>query len=149
MKLQKGITGLGSEPTFVMEDLVNVLKNIKQPFVKIGDIHRPNESTSFYQVKLKNVKNDEEFYLLMNSTYMIFACVNKNRCFDLNFIDFPTDLITQIKANFKSSVILLNPKDLIRKIEQHDLEFLSESEMKQINYWKSKTVGEVIFNCYD
>ncbi|QHC85273.1 hypothetical protein AS589_11025 [Empedobacter brevis] len=80
---------------------------------------------------------------------MIFACVEKNRCFDLNFIEFPIDLITQLKAQVNSSLILLNPKELNKRMDAPDLELLGETELKQIKYWKSKVLGEIIFNCFD
>ncbi|HAD80588.1 MAG TPA: hypothetical protein DCF99_16150, partial [Flavobacteriaceae bacterium] len=73
----------------------------------------------------------------------------KNRCFDLKFIDFPVELISQLKAEVNSSLILLNPKELNKKVEVSDLELLGETEIKQINYWKSKTLGEIVFNCFD
>jgi len=87
--------------------------------------------------------------LIVNSTYLIFACVEKNRCFDLKFIDFPIELISQLKAEVNSSLILLNPKELNKKVNISDLELLGESEIKQINYWKSKILGEIVFNCFD
>jgi len=84
--------------------------------------------------------------LIVNSTYLIFACVEKNRCFDLKFIDFPIELISQLKAEVNSSLIL---KELNKKVNISDLELLGESEIKQINYWKSKILGEIVFNCFD
>ncbi len=87
--------------------------------------------------------------MIVNSIYLIFACVEKNRCFDLKFIDFPVELISQLKAEVNSSLILLNPKELNKKVEVSDLELLGESEIKQINYWKSKTLVEIVFNCFD
>ncbi len=84
--------------------------------------------------------------MIVNSTYLIFACVEKNRCFDLKFIDFPIELISQLKAEVNSSLIL---KELNKKVNISDLELLGESEIKQINYWKSKILGEIVFNCFD
>lgn len=149
MKLQKGITGFDATPNYTTEDLEKILKGINYPFIKTEIVLKANDSSNFYQIKINHQKTKQEFYLIVNSTYLIFACVEKNRCFDLKFIDFPVELISQLKAEVNSSLILLNPKELNKKVEVSDLELLGESEIKQINYWKSKTLGEIVFNCFD
>lgn len=149
MKLQKGITGFDTTPNYTTEDLEKILKGIKYPFTKTEVVLKVNDSSNFYQIKINHQKTKQDFYLIVNSAYLIFACVEKNRCFDLKFIDFPVELISQLKAEVNSSLILLNPKELNKKVEVSDLELLGESEIKQINYWKSKTLGEIVFNCFD
>lgn len=149
MKLLKGITGFDTESTFDLTQLNAVLSNITQPYLKQGELKKPNESSNFYQQKIKDERTKKEFFLIANSTYFIFACVENSRCFDLRFIDFPIDLITQLKATVNSDLVVLNRKEALESVETSDLKDLAESELKQINYWKSKTVGEIIFNCYD
>ncbi|MBW1619097.1 MULTISPECIES: hypothetical protein [Empedobacter] len=149
MKLQKGITGFDTTPNYTTEDLEKILKGIKYPFTKTEVVLKMNDSSNFYQIKINYQKTKQDFYLIVNSTYLIFACVEKNRCFDLKFIDFPIELISQLKSEVNSSLILLNPKELNKKVDVSDLELLGESEIKQINYWKSKTLGEIVFNCFD
>lgn len=149
MKLQKGITGFDTTPNYTTEDLEKILKGIKYPFTKTEVVLKMNDSSNFYQIKINYQKTKQDFYLIVNSTYLIFACVEKNRCFDLKFIDFPIELISQLKAEVNSGLILLNPKELNKKVDVSDLELLGESEIKQINYWKSKTLGEIVFNCFD
>ncbi|MGV0924383.1 hypothetical protein [Empedobacter tilapiae] len=149
MKLQKGITGFEAKPVYTTDDLSEILKRIRFPYTKTEVILKPIDSSNFYQVKIKNEKTKQEFYLIINSTYLIFSCIEKNRCFDLKFIEFPIDLITQLKNHVNSSLILLNPKELNKKVDANDLELLGEIELKQINYWKTKTLGEIVFNCFD
>ncbi|MGV0980283.1 hypothetical protein [Empedobacter falsenii] len=149
MKLQKGITGFDATPNYTTEDLEKILKRINYPFIKTEVVLKVNDSSNFYQIKINHQKTKQDFYLIVNSTYLIFACVEKNRCFDLKFIDFPVELISQLKAEVNSSLILLNPKELNKKVEVSDLELLGDTEIKQINYWKSKTLGEIVFNCFD
>ncbi|WP_312555049.1 hypothetical protein [Empedobacter brevis] len=149
MKLQKGVTGFDATPSYTIDDLKEILNGIKSPYSKTEAVLKPNDSSNFYQIKIKQDKTKQEFFLLVNSTYLIFACVEKNRCFDLNFIEFPIDLITQLKAQVNSSLILLNPKELNKRMDAPDLELLGETELKQIKYWKSKVLGEIVFNCFD
>lgn len=98
MKLQKGITGFDTNPNYTTEVLEKILKGIKYPFTKTEVVLKANDSSNFYQIKINHQKTKQEFYLIVNSTYLIFACVEKNRCFDLKFIDFPVELISQLKA---------------------------------------------------
>jgi hypothetical protein len=149
MKLQKGITRFDATPVYEQEDLIQILKKIKHPFLKQGELNKPNESSNFYQQKIKDERTKKEFYLIVNSTYLIFACVENSRCFDLRFIDFPVELITQLKQEVNSSLTLLNRKDLIQNIEKEDLADLSTSEINQIKYWNTNLLGEIVFNCFD
>ena len=149
MKLQKGITGFEANSSFDQEQLVSILKNIKKPCLKEGDLIKPNESSNFYQQKIKDEKSKKEFYLLINSTYLIFSCVENSRCYDLRFIDFPIELISQLKQEVNSSIIVLDRKELLQNVSKEDLTELGESEVKQINYWNTKSLGEIVFNCFD
>ena len=149
MKLQKGITGFEANSSFDQEQLVSILKNIRKPFLKEGDLIKPNESSNFYQQKIKDEKSKKEFYFLINSTYLIFSCVENSRCYDLRCIDFPIELISQLKQEVNSSIIVLDRKELLQNVSKEDLTELGESEVKQINYWNTKSLGEIVFNCFD
>ncbi len=149
MKLQQGITGFDAKPIFEQLELKEILKKIKHPFIKQGELIKPNESSNFYQQKIKDERSNKEFYLIVNSTYLIFSCVENSRCFDLRFIDFPIELISQLKQEVNSSIIVLSRKELLQNVTEDDLTDLSVSELNQINYWKTKSLGEIVYNCFD
>ena len=129
MKLQKGITGFDATPNYTIDDLKEILKAIKYPYLKTEIILNASDSSNFYKIRILHEKTKQEFFLIVNSTYLFFACVEKNRCFDLKFIDFPLELITQLKSNVNSSLILLNPKELNKKVDTTDLELLGKTEI--------------------
>jgi len=59
----------------------------------------------------------------------------------------------EIEDKFKlfteSKYILLSKETLEQEISKEDLKNLTENEIKQYEYWKPKTVRELIFNNWD
>jgi hypothetical protein len=64
----------------------------------------------------------------------------------LQFINLPEDFIEQIHNN---EVIILNKEFLEQDMPEEELKLLDKNEIKQIQYWKSKKYGEILFNGYD
>lgn len=43
----------------------------------------------------------------------------------------------------------LTPTELATPLDECDLSELGDAELAQIRYWKPRTVGETVFNCWD
>lgn len=96
---------------------------------------------NFYSCHI--IINEEDFYLLINSIYPMIAFARKVDYFDIEFIHNE-----KYKQFFQNSYRVLNISELNEKLidKKHRL---NKDELEQINYYKSKTVGEVIFNHWD
>lgn len=96
---------------------------------------------NFYSCHI--IINEEDFYLLINSIYPMIAFARKVDYFDIEFIHNE-----KYKQFFQNSYRVLNISELNEKLidKKHQL---NKDELEQINYYKSKTVGEVIFNHWD
>ncbi len=96
---------------------------------------------NFYSCHI--IINEEDFYVLLNSIYPMIAFARKVDYFDIEFIHNE-----KYKQFFQNSYRVLNISELNEKLidKKHQL---NKDELEQINYYKSKTVGEVIFNHWD
>lgn len=96
---------------------------------------------NFYSCHI--IINEEDFHVLINSIYPMIAFARKVDYFDIEFIHNE-----KYKQFFQNSYRVLNISELNEKLidKKHQL---NKDELEQINYYKSKTVGEVIFNHWD
>lgn len=147
---KKGITGYNSQNHHSKEEIISLLQEIALPyFVDFKSIMPPSISSNFWSVSITNGRNKEVFDLLINSSYRYLALVEKGGTWmNHTYIDFPEDLLTQLKE-VSRNVFLMSNDELNRVIKEEELSVLDEKEIEQIKYWKSKTVGEVVFNGYD
>ena len=150
--LKKGITGF-DKPKEINEhsitEIENLIKNIKYPFVKSGEIKKPNESSNYFRISLINQIENNRFDILINIYYWIISSVKtESNWMNLEFIEVDTQLITQI-LNFRSEILILNVDVLNQKASKIEMENLGKIEIENIEYWDSETYGEIIFNGYD
>jgi hypothetical protein len=150
--LKKGITGF-DKPKEINEhsiaEIENLIKNIKYPFVKSGEIKKPNESSNYFRISLINQIENNRFDILINIYYWIISSVKtENSWMNLEFLEVDNQLITQI-LNFRSEILILNVDVLNQKASKIEMENLGKIEIENIEYWDSETYGEIIFNGYD
>ena len=148
--LKKGITGFNNQSTITNEMVSSFLKKIQFPFVPDSSkISAPNQSANFWRIPIKNLTSKNEFDLLINSSFWYLCLVTKESSWmDMQYLNFPKELTQQIE-NQKETEILLEKFDLESVFSDSELNQLDKTEIKQVKYWKSKTIGEIIFNGYD
>ncbi|SFT79437.1 hypothetical protein SAMN05216474_2365 [Lishizhenia tianjinensis] len=147
---RKGIIGFNSQSHHSRDEIISFLQQIVFPyFIDFKSLVPPSDSSNFWQVTVSNVKNKVAFDLLINSTYWYLALVEeKGSWMNNKYIDFPEDLLTQLKG-VPIDVFPMSNDELNRIFKEEELSALDDIEIEQIKYWKSKTVGEVVFNGYD
>jgi len=143
MKIPQGSTGFNSE-ILSMEVIKDIVKKINYPYMPQGNLVEPQVNTNFYRQRIKNLQNGEAYELLINAVYPFVALAKSVEYFAIPFIDFPTDLKSKL-----SGITILEKSLLEKKISETDLELLAEVEKKQLDYWKPKTISEIIFNFFD
>jgi hypothetical protein len=144
--LKLGITGFGQIPSLTITEIKNVINKIKYPYI-CQNITEPQINNNYFSADVRNTFNGRSFKLLINDCYYFIAGITmENRWMELNFIDLPDDFICQIKND---AIVILNKNILDKNVPNNELKILGKEEIKQINYWKSKTYGEIIFNGYD
>lgn len=148
--LKKGITGFNTEATITEKQVKTFLNRITYPFdVDYNNIQAPNTSSNYWRVPYFDSSENEHFDLLINSTLWYLAIVSKKSSWmNLDFLNFSPDMYHQIRS-IGGPEMLMQKQILDRDIEPQDLEELDKSEIEQITYWKSRTIGEVMFNGYD
>jgi hypothetical protein len=150
--LKKGITGF-DKPKEINEhsiaEIENLIKNIKYPFVKTGEIKKPNESSNYFRISLINQIDNNRFDILLNIYYWIISSVKaESNWMNLEFLEFNNQLKNQI-LNFHTEIQILDVGTLNQEASRIEKENLRKTEIEQIEYWDSKTYGEIIFNGYD
>ena len=66
----------------------------------------------------------------------------------IEFLEFDDQLKNQI-LNFNTEIQVLDINVWNEKASRIEKENLGKTEIEQIEYWDSKTYGEIIFNGYD
>lgn len=148
--LEKGITGFNSE-SFISKSLVTAfLNNIRHPFIpSFKAIEEPHESSNYWRIPFVNKLDGSEFDLIINSSYWKIALISKQSTWmNLEFITSPPTLIQQTN-DLHWKIDFLSPEFLNRTVQPEDLVELNKHELEQIRYWRSQTIGEIIFNGYD
>jgi len=153
MILRKGITGFydtkdfGNIRSTKNDEIKTILKKILHPYIP-SNVIEPQSDNNYFSVNIQNKTNGLNFKLLINEIYcMIAGVTSESKWMKLEFIDLPNDFIEQI--NFDNGFMILNKKLLETEVPKEEIKILDKAEMDQINYWKSKTYGEIIFNGYD
>lgn len=148
--LKKGITGIDSSEYASEDEVREYLKRFSYPYIPQTDkIESPTPSTNYWRIPFESQKKEFEFDLLINSSQWNLALVTKeSKWMDLEFLPFNEDLYLQIRS-IKDKGLPMNPDLLKRKLKDYDLSNLGEGEIKQIEYWNSQTIGDIVFNGYD
>ena len=63
-----------------------------------------------------------------------------------DFVDVPP-LAEALKSQGRFEV--LTATELDSPVTQESLSLLSPAELQQVQYWKPRTIGQVVFNCWD
>ncbi len=153
MKLQKGITGFRSYncddvlPSIAEHQIKSSVYSIEyEGKFKIVAFQFPNAGNNFYRVKLHEVHRNNNFDLLFNRIYPYYCAVtNKSIEFGLEFVSLTNEIQKLIGSDFN----YIDPDILNKRVSSVDITELNSAEIKQIEYWKSKSFGEIIFNGYD
>lgn len=148
--LKKGITGFDSVIDFTEKEIKEFLKRFSHPF--IPDFSRllpPTPSSNFWRISFVNNGVDSDFDMLINSTHWNLALVTKESAWmNHEYLNFPEGLYLQIRT-IRGPELPMNKLILERTFNKEELSELSKSEIEQLKYWKSRTIGDIIFNSYD
>ncbi|MEH6940370.1 hypothetical protein [Bacillus sp. JJ722] len=118
---------------------------------KIIAFKEPEYPMNFYSVYVEFF--NKQFHILLNEYYPNLAFASIVEFGNIEFIDIPI-LYKQFNPFYKvlNTSELNNPVTLInsskKSIIQNNNE-LNSTELKEIVFWKLKTVGEIIFNYWD
>ncbi len=149
IELPKGITGLSKpnieSPLILPKTLDNLLLKFKEKNYLKTIVIPPSASRNYYTLKIIHRHKLKKYIILINSIYSYYCRVEKDEWMNLHF----KELNEKITSIFGSSFQYLPPKTLNSKFDTKDLINLSKEELNAIKYWKSKTIGQIIFNGYD
>lgn len=93
-------------------------------------------------------KGGERLGVICNSIYPVVALVKEidvGVC-ELRYIE-DENVENLIESN--TSFHIVSTADLDQELTSGALKELNEAELRQINYWKPQTIGEVVFNWWD
>jgi hypothetical protein len=146
MVLRKGITGFCNSLPLKNSEINNILTYIEYPYI-YSNIIEPQINNNYYVVNIQNKINGLKFKLLINGIYYVIAGVAmESKWMELEFINLPADFIGWFR---NTEIMILNKEILETEAPEEEIKTLEKNEINQINYWKSKTYGEIIFNGYD
>lgn len=96
---------------------------------------------NYYKVHMR--LKGELYYILLNEFYPYLAFASKWEDIVIEYMDLPT-----LTNGFNEYYTVLSKKQLNLPFckQEHDL---AEEELKQVKYWQPRTIGEVMFNCWD
>lgn len=108
-------------------------------------------STNFFDVEAKI--SNKHMHILLNVHYPFMAFASKVECGEILFINeseldklfSPFYNVLEIKELNEPVILRLGSKQSILQKEND----FNNDELKQIAYWKPKTIGDIIFNYWD
>lgn len=153
MKLKKGITGFWHTvedepvPSVDVKHIKLAILSIENAGVyKVTAFKEPDYSNNYYRISLADKLKNDELDILVNAHHPYYCGVTFNSSWmALKFIDLPSDIRKCLDNDFN----YLTPKELNLKPNREDLVELSKAELQEVEFWKSTTIGEIIFNGYD
>ena len=117
-----------------------VYESAKHTGYSVVQIHKPGVTPNFYAGELRIRSNNIFLLCTHDDDWALSENFDPMVC-ELQFIEMP-EISDALRSHFK--------------IALHPLEYLQSEYVKQekhnprdINYWKPKTMGEVIFNWWD
>lgn len=154
MILLNGVSGFDvPDPTIGMDELFFKKVCYSVILTLDGNIISFNETEiarNYFEAKV-NIFN-EDLFLLLNHIYPFIAFAS-NMEEDIQFIDSK-----KLKSEFDQYYRVLSIKELSEPLEMNEKRGrfiienrndLNDAELKNIKYWQSRTVGDVVFNCWD
>jgi hypothetical protein len=152
MLLREGITGFNSVSSFNFEDFKKLCYAISAyNNARLISFESHHTAKNFYEAKLDLC--DEKVHLLINQIYPFIALASSVEYFNIQFTDH---VISSDLAAYGGDFRLLSKYELneeikldARTLTVKNENSLNPAELKQLNFWKPKTVGEVIYNFWD
>ena len=150
-KIRSGLTGFTSQTPFAVAQFARACHELSRDlWGEVVSVAEPRETPSFYQARFQS--RSEDLSLVCHSTYPWFAFaepideVPGGVSCALVFMDPPPDC----RSLFEDSELrCLTKAELATPMARCDLSALLEEEIKQVEYWKPKTLGELVFNWWD
>lgn len=154
MKLPKGISGFtrlkAQYPEELLAEVGKALTEISH--CKLLNIYPIGLSNNYHEFEIKYFNPLKQFEaahysILINGIYNYWAMIDKEKSswMQLVFIEPPSIFKDRLNKDWQEIELSI----LKTLIEPAHLTELDKSEKKQIKYWATKTLGEVIFNGYD
>jgi hypothetical protein len=155
MKLQYGISGFFDRreaitPSVNGNEFKKICHSITAALThcKLIDYKEPLLGTNFYHASISIL--DTVMHILLNAQYPIMTFASLIEPFNIIFID-SLELLNQFGIYY---VVVSSDEmnDVLQYMESKDGfvigndNDLNKAELKQIRYWKPKTVGEIVFN---
>lgn len=141
--LPRGITGFGDAQAPVIQDVKRFAALADAAARELGGavcyIDADTLGRSFYSARIEPRRGG--LFILMNAYYPYAAFAESVEYGEIAFADAPGGVECP-------DVRVLTLDELMQPWNGESLE-LGDAEMKQIRYWKPRTVGEVVFNFWD
>ena len=141
--LPRGITGFGDAQAPDIQDVKSFTALAHTTARELGGavcyIDTDTLSRSFYSARIESSHGG--VYILMNAHYPYAAFADSVEYGEIGFVDVPGGVVCP-------DVRVLTRDELLQPWSGEEGE-LGDTEMKQIRYWKPRTVGEVVFNFWD
>ena len=149
MELPNGVTGFydreANKPPQVDGTLFKQLCfSILSHGGKVIDFKTPQYPANYYYARVEMLGNP--LYILLNEHYPYLAFASDHEYRNITFIDAPA-----LHAHFSPFYQVLGKKALNKPLNL-SLAMktkLNNAELKQIEYWKPKSIGQIIFNYWD
>jgi len=145
--IMKCITGFTNEtnkfPKQEIKPFVSLIYSVLRGELEWEDLELVGKNYYWFVISSKG----QEYYFFLNAYYPI-AAVSKEISNDFIFLS-ETEIEGKFKLITESNYILLSKEKLEEEINKEDLKNLTEIEIKQYEYWKPRTLRELIFNNWD
>jgi len=153
MVFPKGITGFGpslkgKDAPAMSEALLHSLVHFAAQMegYRVAEIEPPRLDCNYYRAVLKGNAGQADVDLVFNAVYPYFAAIGGGSVWmQMEWVDAPAGLRGRLEPQFT----YLPPELLQAAFSGNDLVELFPSEIKQIQYWETRTYGDAIFNGYD
>lgn len=144
--LRRGITGFALHQAVEFQRFKQAVYAAAQRMsarvisTKIADGVTPNFHQADMQVGARKIS------VICSRCFPIVACVESPVTMSgIRPIDAPDVVETMLAFGFE----VADSTELERAVTPEDLEVLSEEERKQLKYWKSQRIGDLVFNWWD
>lgn len=144
--LRRGITGFGPHPAVDFQRFKQAVYAAAQRIgasvisMRVADGVTPN----FHQADMR--EGARQISVICSRCFPIVACVESPVTKSgIRPIDVPNVVESMHAFGFE----VAESKELERDVTTEDIELLSDEERKELKYWKSKRIGDLVFNWWD
>ncbi len=141
--LERGITGFdpsvkGVDPKSFSEACYAVARTCSG---RVSELDSDVVTKNFFVARIDGPT--QGVFVLCNSSFPIVAFAEQIDPRPFVLVDAPAEEFTI--RNFS----ILHARKAKRPVEARDLERLSHHELKQVEYWRPKTLADLVFNTWD